>query len=176
MPIIFSFNSWITFNGCVNFFLFMNKSTSNTLQEDILSPEAATQLCCFEICLGLECTNAQSNDSLFMQVTADPVSNNQEKVLIPSLTAGLNPILNPIKRRHNFKQFITGCNGNCNKLRINCGMMLGAWMRGAIRLMSENPAAVPVDLFHFDHLLVTHFRPIGMSCLSLHGLFSRILF
>ncbi len=34
-----------------------------------------------------------------------------------------------------------------HKLRINCGMMLGAWMRGVIRLFNEKPAAVPVDLF-----------------------------
>jgi hypothetical protein len=30
-----------------------------------------------------------------------------------------------------------------HKLRINCGMMLGAWMRGVIRLFNEKPAAVP---------------------------------
>ena len=34
-----------------------------------------------------------------------------------------------------------------HKLRINCGMMLGAWMRGVIRLFKEKLAAVPVDLF-----------------------------
>jgi hypothetical protein len=33
-----------------------------------------------------------------------------------------------------------------HKLRINCGMTLGAWMRGVIRLFNEKPAAVPVDL------------------------------
>jgi hypothetical protein len=30
-----------------------------------------------------------------------------------------------------------------HKLGINCGMMLGAWI---IRLMSENPAAVPIEI------------------------------
>jgi len=34
-----------------------------------------------------------------------------------------------------------------HKLRINCGMMLGAWMRGVIWLFNEKPAAGPVDLF-----------------------------
>jgi hypothetical protein len=33
-----------------------------------------------------------------------------------------------------------------HKLGINCGMTLGAWMRGVIRLMGENPAAVPVEI------------------------------
>jgi len=43
-----------------------------------------------------------------------------------------------------------------HKLRINCGMTLGDWMRGVIRLISENPAAVPVDLFLVDHCCWSH--------------------
>jgi hypothetical protein len=35
-----------------------------------------------------------------------------------------------------------------HKLRINCGMTLGAWMRGVIRLFNENPAAVPGSANH----------------------------
>jgi hypothetical protein len=34
-------------------------------------------------------------------------------------------------------------------------MMLGAWMRGVIRLFNEKPAAVPVDLFLDFHLSQT---------------------
>jgi hypothetical protein len=33
-------------------------------------------------------------------------------------------------------------------------MMLEAWMRGIIRLISENPAAVPVN--HFVHHCLSH--------------------
>jgi len=31
-----------------------------------------------------------------------------------------------------------------HKLKISCGMMLGVYMRGVIRLMSKNPAAAPI--------------------------------
>jgi hypothetical protein len=51
-----------------------------------------------------------------------------------------------------------------HKLIINCGMTLGAWMRGVIRLMSKNPAAAPVDLCHLDHNAGhIHFKSIGTS-------------
>jgi hypothetical protein len=130
----------------------MNKSTSNTPQEYILSPEAAAQLCGFEICLGLKCPNVKSNDSLLMQVTAAPVSNNQEKVLFPAQTAKLGMILTPLKGIIISNSLLQVAMEIVRKLRINCGMMVGAWMRGFMRLMSENPAAVPVDLFHFVHL------------------------
>ncbi len=51
----------------------------------------------FEICFGVVCPKAISNDCLFMQVTAAPVSNSQEKVLSPALTANLGLILSPLK-------------------------------------------------------------------------------
>ncbi len=35
-----------------------------------------------------------------------------------------------------------------HKLRNNCGMTLGAWVRGVIRLFNENPAAVPGSANH----------------------------
>ncbi len=119
--------------------------------EDILSPDAATQLCGFEICLGLECPNAKSNDCLFMQVTAAPVSNNQEKVLFPALTASLGLILSPLKGIIISNSLLQVAIKIVYKLKINCGMMLGAWMRGVIRLINKNPAAVPVALCHFFH-------------------------
>jgi hypothetical protein len=108
----------------------MIKSTSNTPQEDILSPEAATQVCGFEICFGLECPNAKSNDSLFMQVTAAPLSNNQEKVLFPALTANLDLILSPLKGVIFSNCLLQVAIEIVHELRINCGMTLGAWMRG----------------------------------------------
>jgi hypothetical protein len=105
----------------------------------------------FEICLGLMCKNAKSNDSLFMQVTAAPVSNNQEKVLFIALMANLGLILSPLRGVIISNSSLQVAIEIVHKLRINCEMTLGAWMRGVIRLMRENPAAVPVDLFHFDH-------------------------
>jgi len=39
--------------------------------------------------------------------------------------------------RHVFKKFIT--TSNKHKLKINCGMRLGAWMRNVIQLFTEKP-------------------------------------
>jgi hypothetical protein len=91
-----------------------------------------------------------------MQVTAAPVSNNQEKVLFPALSASLGLILSPLKGVIISNSLLQDAMEIVHKLRINCGMTLGAWMRGVIRLMSENLAAVPVDLFHFDHCCWSH--------------------
>jgi hypothetical protein len=107
-----------------------------------------------------------SNDSFFMQVTAAPVSNRQEKVLFPALTANLVLILSRLKGVIISNSLLQVAMEIVHKLRINCGMTLGAWMRGVISLMSKNPAAVPVDLFL--SLLITvaghiHFRPVGTS-------------
>jgi hypothetical protein len=87
----------------------------------------------------------------FMQVTAAPVSNNHEKVLFPALTAILGLILSPLKGIIISNSLLHVAIEIVHKLRINCGMTLGAWMRGVIRLFKENPAAVPVDLFHVVH-------------------------
>ena len=45
-----------------------------------------------------------------------------------------------------------------HKLKISCGMMLGVYMRGVIRLMSKNPAAAPFWHFHFTlcYLSLSH--------------------
>jgi hypothetical protein len=155
----------------------MNKSTLNTPHEDILSPEAATQLCGFELCLGLECPNAKSNDSLFMQVTAALVSNHQENVLFPTVTANLGLILSPLKGIIISNSLLQVAIEIVHKLRINCGMMLGAWMRCVIRLISENPAAVPVDLFPVDpccwsHTVLASRHVLVCLCpVSFHGFF-----
>jgi hypothetical protein len=91
-----------------------------------------------------------------MQVTAAPVSKSQEKVLSPALTANLGLILSPLKGVIISNSLLQVAIEMVHKLRINCGMMLGAWMRGVIRLFNEKPAAVPVDLFlgyHWSHTL-----------------------
>ncbi len=86
-----------------------------------------------------------------MQVTAAPVSNNQENVLFPALTANLGLILSLLKGIIILNSLLQVAIEIVHKLRINCGIMLGAWMRGVIRLFSKNPAAVPVDLVLADH-------------------------
>jgi hypothetical protein len=88
-----------------------------------MSPEAATQLCGFEICFCLECPN----NSLFMQVTAAPVSNNQEKVSCPSLTDNLGLILSPLKGVIISNSLLQVAIEIVHKLRINCWMMLGGY-------------------------------------------------
>ena len=121
-----------------------------------MSPEAATQLCGLEICFGFECPKASSKDCLFIQVTAAPVSNSHEKVLSPTLMANLGLILSPLKGVIISNSLLQVAIETVHKLRINCGMTLGAWMRGVIRLFKEKPAAVPVDLFlgyHWSHTL-----------------------
>jgi hypothetical protein len=85
-----------------------------------------------------------------MQVTAALVSNNQEKVLFPALTANFGLILSPLKGVKISNSLLQVEIEIVPKLIINCGMTLGAWIR-VIRLIRENPAAVHVDLFHFVH-------------------------
>jgi hypothetical protein len=81
-----------------------------------------------------------------MQVTAAPVSNSHEKVLYPALMANLGLILSPLKAGIISNSLLQVAIEIVHKLRINCGMTLGAWMTGGIRLFSEKLAAVPVDL------------------------------
>ncbi len=81
-----------------------------------------------------------------MQVTAAPVSNSHEKVLSPALTANLGLILSPLKAGIISNSLSQVAIEIVHKLRINCGMTLGAWMRDVIRLFIEKLAAVPVDL------------------------------
>ena len=83
-----------------------------------------------------------------MQVTAAPVSNSQEKVLFPALTANLGLILSPLKGVMISNSLLQVAIEMVHKLRINWGMMLGAWMRGVIRLFNENPAVVPGSVNH----------------------------
>jgi hypothetical protein len=82
-----------------------------------------------------------------MQVSAAPVSNSHEKVFSAALTVTLGLILSPLKGIIISNSLLQVAIEIVHKLRINCGMTLGAWMRGIIRLFTEKPAAVPVDLF-----------------------------
>jgi hypothetical protein len=91
-----------------------------------LSQDAATQLCGLEICLGFDCPKASSKESMFMQVTAAPVSNSHEKVLFLALTANLGLILSPLKGVIISDSLLQVAIEMVHKLRINCGMMLGA--------------------------------------------------
>jgi hypothetical protein len=82
-----------------------------------------------------------------MQVSAAPVSNSHEKVFSAALTVTLGLILSPLKGIIISNSLLQVAIEIVHKLRINCGITLGAWMRGIIRLFTEKPAAVPVDLF-----------------------------
>ena len=95
------------------------------------------------------CSMSKSHiKGLFVQqVTAAPVSNSHEKVLSPALTTNLGLIWSPLKGVIISNSLLQVAIEMVHKLRINCGMTLGAWMRGIIRLFTEKPAAVPVDLF-----------------------------
>jgi hypothetical protein len=61
-----------------------------------------------------------------MQVTAAPVSKSHEKVLSPSLTANLGQILSPLKGIMISNSLLQVAMVIVLKLRINCGMTLGA--------------------------------------------------
>jgi hypothetical protein len=86
-----------------------------------------------------------------MQVTAAPVSNSHEKVFFPALTSNLGLILSPLKSFIISNILLHVVMEMVHKLRINCGMMLGVWIRGVIRLFREKPAAAPEDLFPAVH-------------------------
>jgi hypothetical protein len=71
------------------------------------------------------------------------------------LTANLGLILSPLKGVMISNSLLQVAKEMVHKLRINCGMMLGAWMRGVIRLFNEKLAAALVDLFPDFHLSYT---------------------
>jgi hypothetical protein len=82
-----------------------------------------------------------------MQVTAAQVSNNHES-FISYFYLSLCLILSPLKGVIS-NSLLQVAIEMVHKLRINYGMMLGVWMMGVIRIMSENPTAVPGVHFHF---------------------------
>jgi hypothetical protein len=61
-------------------------------------------------------------------------------------TANLGLILSPLKGVIISNSLLQVAIEMVHKLRINCGMMLGAWMRGAS--FNENPAAAPGSVNH----------------------------
>jgi hypothetical protein len=74
-----------------------------------------------------------------MQVTAAPASNSHEKFFFPALTSNLGLILSPLKGFIISNILLHVVMEMVHKLRINCGMMLGVWMRGVIRIYIEDP-------------------------------------
>ncbi len=97
-----------------------------------------------------------------MQVTAAPESNSHEKVLSPALTANLGLILSPLKGVMISNSLLQVAMEIVHKLRVNCGMTLGAWMRGVIRLFNEN-RLLSLLISFLNFVCHIHFRPIGSS-------------
>ncbi len=85
----------IEFTGCVNFFPLSHILISKMLRKFIVSLDVATQLCAFEIFLGLLSLKAMSNEWLFMQVTVAPVTKSHENVLLTTFMFSRGLILSP---------------------------------------------------------------------------------
>jgi len=77
------------------------------------------------------------NDALVIQVIEAPVTNNQEKVFPPALAVSLGLILSPLKGVIRSKNLLHIAMEIVHKFKINCGMTLGAFMRGAMTLFNE---------------------------------------
>ncbi len=82
---------------------------------------------------------AISKEFMLMYVTADPVSSTQEKFLPPVCPEILVLTLSPLKSVMFSKRLLQMAMDTVHKLKINCGMTLGAWMMGVIQLFTENP-------------------------------------
>jgi hypothetical protein len=87
--------------------------------EFIVSPDAVAQLSAFEIFLGLLSLKAMSNECLLIRVIAAPVSNNNEKVLFPTLTFNCGLILSPLKGAIISNSLLQVAMGTEQKLRIS---------------------------------------------------------
>ncbi len=92
--------------------------------EFIASPEAATQLCAFEIFLGFCDPKVALNDQLFMQVMAAPVSNSQDIVWLPILTFILGCTFSPGTKIS--KSLLQVANEATHRFNSNCGST--AWL------------------------------------------------
>jgi hypothetical protein len=111
MPMMLSFTLLMALTVCVNFFPLTHKSILKMPIDDIITPDAATQFCAFDICHGLLSPNAISKECLFMYVTATPISKRHEKDLSPTFISSCSNFV-PIKRHHSFTNVIAFCNGN----------------------------------------------------------------
>jgi hypothetical protein len=69
---------------------------------------------------------AISKELMFMQVTEDPVYITQEKFLFPVRLKILDFALSPLKDIMFSKSLLQVAMDTLHKLKINCGMMLGA--------------------------------------------------
>jgi hypothetical protein len=104
-----------------------------------LLPEAAVQRC--EVCSlrGFVFGKAAKKEACVIQVMEAPVSNSHEKVLPPALAVSLGLILSPLKGVLRSKNLLHVAMEIVHKFRINFGMTLGAFMRGAMMLCHEKP-------------------------------------
>ncbi len=95
-------------------FPFIQKSISNTLSENILSPDVATQLWASEIFLSLLFSKAISRLSVHAGYSS-PSIKKLWKGFIPSLNCQPRSDFVSLKRHHNFKTFIACCIWNCTQ-------------------------------------------------------------
>jgi hypothetical protein len=104
-----------------------------------LSPEAAVQCC--ELCTlqGFVFGKAAKKEACVIQVIEAPISNSHENYLPPPLAVSLGLILSALKDVIRSKNLLHVVMEIVHKLRINCGMTLGAFMRGAMMLFNEKP-------------------------------------
>jgi hypothetical protein len=85
-----------------------------------------------------------------MQVTETPESKSHEKVLFPTLTVSPGLILFPLNGTIISQCLLQVVVDIVHRLKLSCGMMLRACLRGAIKLVNEKLAAVPfVKFFHW---------------------------
>ena len=91
-----------------------------------------------------------------------PVSNNHEKVCPPALAVGL--ILSPLKGVIRSKNLLHIAMEIVHKFKINCGMTLGAFMRGAMTLFNEKPIQLHWDCCfvarYWGYRSRVHFWPV----------------
>jgi len=82
---------------------------------------------------------------LVIQVMEAPVSNNHENVFPPAMALTLGLILSPLKGVIWSKHLLHVAMEIVHKFKINCGMTLGAFMRGAMTLFNEKPIQLHWD-------------------------------
>jgi hypothetical protein len=97
-----------------------------------------------------------------MQVTTAPVSNRHEKVLFPALTANLGLILSQLKGIMFSNSLLQVAIEIVHKLRISCGMTLGAWMLSG-SLVKNLLLSLELSILRIIVAGQIHSRPIGMT-------------
>jgi len=108
-------------------------------REFILSPEVAMQSCAFWTFIGFWLGNAAWKEVEVINVAEAPVSNSYENVLTPTLAVTLGLTLSPLNGVIWLKMLLHIAIDTVHKFKINCGMTLGAFMRGVMKLLIEKP-------------------------------------